>query len=307
MRFADFLEHLLSTSTALSGREGAWYAIRCCIAALPFLQCWRIIGSFARTNHECQQSGRFEESSGCMVAGYQDAENGEREAARVSGKALGAEAPDPGQGASTAVQESGFNAVLGRHKGKMLNPIWWWKFPRDPFEEAPDKEYCTHNCYHHHVLVPIPPSPPAPHTHAHAQTRSMHEQTRWKDVHGLLNRPNNIVASPGTAWNASSLGVHQRPLSHPQPNTWLGQLINLQSYQSQLRLLQAEYDIELQRNKYYSQKKEVVVDVLVGRAARVAALMGAAKNEAAHLAGVRDNLEGIAQRSAAMNAATQLR
>jgi len=75
---------------------------------------------------------------------------------------------------------------------------------------------------------------------------------------------------------------------------------------TQARPLQAEYDIELQRNKYYGQKKEVVVEVLVGRAARVAALVSAAKSEAAHLANVRDTLEGIAERSAAMNAATQL-
>lgn len=49
------------------------------------------------------------------------------------------------------------------------------------------------------------------------------------------------------------------------------------------------------------------MEVLVGRAARLAALVGVAKSEAAHLAGVRDGLEGIVQRSVAINAAAQLR
>lgn len=49
------------------------------------------------------------------------------------------------------------------------------------------------------------------------------------------------------------------------------------------------------------------MDALVGRAARLAALVGAARSEARHLAATHDSLEGIAQRSAAMNAAARLR
>ena len=49
------------------------------------------------------------------------------------------------------------------------------------------------------------------------------------------------------------------------------------------------------------------MDALAGRAARVAALVGAARSEAGHLAAARDCLGGILERTTQINAATQLR
>ena len=72
-------------------------------------------------------------------------------------------------------------------------------------------------------------------------------------------------------------------------------------------MLQADYDIELQRNKYYSAKKELVLDVLVARTARITALLAAAKSEAGSLVGMRDSLRLLTEELDLLNSAMQLR
>ena len=72
-------------------------------------------------------------------------------------------------------------------------------------------------------------------------------------------------------------------------------------------MLQADYDIELQRNKYYSAKKELVLDVLVARTARITALLAAAQSEASSLVGMRDSLQLLTEELDLLNSAMQLR
>lgn len=73
------------------------------------------------------------------------------------------------------------------------------------------------------------------------------------------------------------------------------------------RILQADYDTELQRNKYYSQRKELVLETLLARAARITALVTVAKKEAAGLLGVQDSLSIVREDIEELNAATRLR
>lgn len=72
-------------------------------------------------------------------------------------------------------------------------------------------------------------------------------------------------------------------------------------------MVQADYDAELHRNKHYIGEKEKVMRVLEARAARIAALVAAAKQEGGALLAICNSLRAVAEELEAMWAIMQLR
>ena len=74
-----------------------------------------------------------------------------------------------------------------------------------------------------------------------------------------------------------------------------------------LGVVQADFDIELQRNKYCGDKKEQILAILADRGARAAALFSTAKGEGRALCTMLDSLQATAEDLASINSAAQLR
>ena len=64
--------------------------------------------------------------------------------------------------------------------------------------------------------------------------------------------------------------------------------------------MQADLDIELQRNKFYSAKKKIASDFLIGRAARIMTLLAEARHEVVSLKAVHSMLQGLTDQIAAV-------
>ena len=71
--------------------------------------------------------------------------------------------------------------------------------------------------------------------------------------------------------------------------------------------LQVELDIELHRNNFYCAKKKTILDFVVARAARIAALIAEAKHEASSLRVMQDTLHSLSRQVQSVNSAVTLR